>query len=126
VPTAVAAGEAAAQAGPRALVVLDLGGALRPRDEASVRALRRDLRAAGATEAHVVLPATLSAPAARAVLQAARPLKPAGIVLTHADEVPAGAVVELAVAEGLPLSWQSTAGALGPADPAGLAQELLP
>jgi flagellar biosynthesis GTPase FlhF len=114
-----------AELGPRALVVLD-AGPLRPRDEAGVRALRRELKAAGATEVHVVLPATLSAQAAKAVLDAARPLKPCGIVLSHADEVPAGAVVELAIASGLPITWQSAAGALGPSDVAGLAQELLP
>lgn len=123
--TSAAVAEAAAGAGPRAMVVIDTCP-LRTRDDAGLKALRRELRVTGATEVHLVLPATTSAPAARSVLDATRGLKPAGIVLSHADEAPAGAVLELAATSGLPITWQTTAAALGPADPTALAQEILP
>jgi flagellar biosynthesis GTPase FlhF len=52
------------------------------------------------------MPATLSAASAGRALAALAPLRPAGMVLTHVDETPqVGAVVELAISSGVPLTF---------------------
>jgi flagellar biosynthesis GTPase FlhF len=130
---APATGELAAKriraAGP-AFTVVDLP-ALSPAEPAAVLRQAAELAQLGDAEVHLVLPATLSAPAARQLLEALRPLRPTALVLTRVDETTAaGAVLELAIDEGLPVSYvgQRTAveAGLAPADAAELAQLLLP
>lgn len=114
----------------RALVVVDTP-ATSPRDRQAIAALAGDLRAAGVTEAHVVLPATMAAPVARAALAAFGPVSPAALLLTHGDETDhIGPLVELAIEQGLPLSFLVSGPSVGadlqPADPAAVAARLLP
>jgi flagellar biosynthesis protein FlhF len=114
----------------QALVVLDTP-AVSPRDGDGIARLAGDLRAAGVTETHVVLPATVAGPVARAVLEAYAPLHPAALLVTHADETDhLGPLVDLAVADGRPLSYVAAGrdvdADLAPADPAALAARLLP
>ncbi len=89
----------------RALVLVDTP-AVSPGDEEGVKALAADLRRLKGAEVHVCIPATLSAAAARRLLDAFAPLKPAGIALTHVDETPqVGAVIELTMAGGPALTF---------------------
>jgi flagellar biosynthesis GTPase FlhF len=116
--------------GDLAVAVLDTP-AVSPRDPAAVAALAADLEAAGVTEAHVVLPATVALPVAREALAALAPLRPAGVVVTHADETDhLGPLVDLAIATGVPLSFlvsgADATGGITLADPAVLATRLLP
>jgi flagellar biosynthesis protein FlhF len=113
----------------RALVLVDTP-AVSPGNEEGVKALAADLRRLKG-EVHLCLPATLSAAAAKRVLGAFEPLKPAGIVLTHVDETPqVGAVVELAIAGGPALTFvgrdTGLDGGLELADPAAVAALVLP
>jgi len=109
---AVEVAESAAQAkarvaemADRALVLVDTP-AVSPGDEEGVKALAADLRRLKGAEVHVCIPATLSAAAARRLLDAFAPLKPAGIALTHVDETPqVGAVIELTMAGGPALTF---------------------
>jgi flagellar biosynthesis GTPase FlhF len=92
-----------------------------------VKALAADLKALGATEVHLALPATLSSAAAGEVTAALAPLAPTHIALTHADETARpGAPLELALSAGRPLSYVCGREGASPADPAALAQQLLP
>jgi signal recognition particle GTPase len=94
---------------------------------AQVKALAADLKAIGADEVHLALPATLSAPAAGEVAAALAPLGPTHVALTHTDETARpGAPLELALAAGRPLSYVCAREGAEPADPATLAQQLLP
>jgi flagellar biosynthesis GTPase FlhF len=94
-----------AEAAGRALVLVDTP-AVSPGDEDAVRALAAELRGLEDAEVHVCMPATLSAAAAGRLLGALAPLRPSGVVLTHVDETPqVGAVVELAIAGGPPLTF---------------------
>jgi flagellar biosynthesis GTPase FlhF len=94
---------------------------------AHIRALAADLKALGAGEVHLALPATLSAPAAGEVAAALAPLGPTHVALTHTDETARpGAPLELALAAGRPLSYVCAREGAEPADPATLAQQLLP
>jgi flagellar biosynthesis GTPase FlhF len=125
VETAADGRDRVAGAGPNALVVVD-APAVSPGDAAAVKALASDLRRMEVGEVHVCTPATLSAAAAAALLAAYAPLRPAAIAMTHVDETPqVGAVVELAVAGGPPLSFvgrgSDPASGLELADPAALA-----
>jgi flagellar biosynthesis GTPase FlhF len=118
-----------ADAGDRALVVIDTP-AVSPGDEAGVRALASDLRRLKGTEVQLCVPATLSAAAGERLVAALQPLRPAGIVLTHVDETPTvGAIVELSIAGGPPLSFvgrdTQLEGGLALADPAALAALVL-
>ncbi|HEX2105594.1 MAG TPA: hypothetical protein VHF51_18215 [Solirubrobacteraceae bacterium] len=118
-----------AEAGDRALVVIDTP-AISPGDEDALRALASELRRIKRAEVQLCMPATLSAAAAERLVGALRPLRPSGIVLTHVDETPTvGAVVELAIAGGPPLSFvgRDTAleGGLDLADPAAIAALVL-
>jgi flagellar biosynthesis protein FlhF len=100
--------------------------AVSPAAEADTRALARQLRRLGACEVHVAVPATLSAPAVRRLLDGLAPLKPAAIALTHLDEVDhAGPVIDEAIAQGIPLSYCSDADSIVLADPAALAARVL-
>ena len=70
-----------------------------PADAAGVAALASQLKALGATEVHLALPATLSAQAGEELAAAMRPLGLTHLALTRADETSRpGAVVELAIA----------------------------
>jgi flagellar biosynthesis GTPase FlhF len=101
--------------------------AISPAPGADARALARQLKRVGPCEVHVAVPATLSAPAVRRLLDGLAALKPAAIVLTHLDEVDhAGPVIDAAIARGLALSYCNDAGAIAPADPAALAALVLP
>jgi flagellar biosynthesis GTPase FlhF len=94
---------------------------------AHLKALAADLKALGATEVHLALPATLSAAAAGEVAAALAPLGPTHVALTHTDETARpGAPLELALAAGRPLSYVCAREGAEPADPATLAQQLLP
>ena len=68
---------------------------------AHVKALAADLKALGATEVHLALPATLSSAAAGEVAAALAPLAPTHVALTHSDETARpGAPLELALHAG--------------------------
>ena len=114
----------------RALVLVDTP-AVSPGDEEGVKAFAADLRRLKGAEVHLCIPATLSAAAARRVVAAFAPLKPAGIALTHVDETPqVGAVVELAINGGPALTFigrdTGLEGGLELADPASVAALVLP
>jgi flagellar biosynthesis protein FlhF len=118
-----------AEAGDRTLVVIDTP-AVSPGDEDGVRALASDLRRIKGTEVQLCVPATLSAAAGERLVAALQPLRPAGIVLTHVDETPTvGAIVELSIAGGPPLSFvgrdTQLEGGLALADPADIAALVL-
>jgi flagellar biosynthesis GTPase FlhF len=108
-----------------ALVLVDTP-AVSPRDRAAIARLGADLREAGVTETHVVLSATVAGPVAREAVGAFAPLEPAALLVTHADETDhLGALVDLAVAEGRPLSYLAGPEPT-PVDPVALAARLLP
>ncbi|MEA2249667.1 MAG: flagellar biosynthesis protein FlhF [Solirubrobacteraceae bacterium] len=94
---------------------------------AYVKALATDLRALDPSEIHLALPATLSSAAAAEVAAALATLAPTHVALTHADETARpGAPLELALSAGRPLSYVCSREGATPADPAALAQQLLP
>jgi flagellar biosynthesis protein FlhF len=94
---------------------------------AHVKALADDLKALHAAEVHLALPATLSASAAREVASALAAVGPTHVALTHTDETARpGAPLELALAAARPLSYVCAREGAQPADPATLAQQLLP
>jgi flagellar biosynthesis GTPase FlhF len=98
-----------------------------PADAAGVAALAAQLKALGATEVHLALPATLSAQAGEELAAAMRPLGLTHLALTRADETTRpGAVVELAIALRRPLSYRCAYDGAAPLDPGSLAQTLLP
>ena len=108
-----------------AVVLVDTP-AVSARDGAGIARLAADLKAAGVTETHVVLPATVAGPVAREVVTAFAPLDPAALLVTHADETDhLGPLVDLAMAEGRPLSYLGGPDIV-PVDPAALAARLLP
>ena len=77
------------------------------------------------------MPATLGAQPASQVLQALAPLRPSGIVITHADETDQlGVAVELACANGIPVTYihegLDLAGSMSAPDPLEVARRLLP
>jgi len=115
---------------PGLVAVLDTP-AVSPRDPEGIAALAADLAAAGVTEAHVVVPATVAGPVAREALAAYAPLRPAALLLTHADETDhLGPLVDLAIQASIPLSFV-VAGAdvtdgVALADPSVLSARLLP
>jgi flagellar biosynthesis GTPase FlhF len=98
-----------------------------PADAAGVATLAAQLKALGATEVHLALPATLSAQAGEELAAAMRPLGLTHLALTRADETTRpGAVVELAIALRRPLSYRCAYDGATPLDPGSLAQTLLP
>jgi flagellar biosynthesis GTPase FlhF len=113
-----------------AVVVLDTP-AVSPVDGGSVEALGALLAGLQLDEIQLVVPATLSAAVAQELVERLGPLQPTGITMTHADATDhIGAVVELACATRLPLSYVNSGlelpGALAPADPVAIAERLLP
>ncbi len=94
---------------------------------AHIKALAADLRALAPSEIHLALPATLSSAAAAEVAIALASIAPTHVVLTHADETARpGAPLELALSANRPLSYVCSREGATPADPAALAQQLLP
>lgn len=113
-----------------AVVVLDTP-AVSPSDEQSIAALAALLAPLQLDEIQLVVPATLSATVAQELVERLAPLQPTGMAMTHADATEhIGAVVELACATRLPLTYVNSGlelpGALTPADPVALAERLLP
>ena len=109
-----------------ALVTLIDTPAAGPGDRATVAALAADLRALGATEIHLALPATLSGAAADELAGVLAPLGITHVALTHADQTARpGAPVELAMTARKPVSYICGREAVEPADAAELAQRLL-
>jgi flagellar biosynthesis GTPase FlhF len=89
--------------------------------------LSGELRALEADEVHFALPATLSAGAADEQYAALAPLAVTDLALTHADSTTRpGASIELAITAHRPVSYFCTRDGADPADPADLAQRLLP
>jgi flagellar biosynthesis protein FlhF len=96
-------------------------------DRQSAVALSGELRALEADEVHLALPATLSAGAADEQYAALAPLAVTDLALTHADGTTRpGAPIELAITAHRPVSYFCTRDGVDPADPADLAQRLLP
>jgi flagellar biosynthesis GTPase FlhF len=110
-----------------ALVTLIDTPAAGPGDRSGVEQLAADLQALGAAEIHLTLPATLSAAAADELAGALAPLGITHVALTHADQTARpGAPVELAMTARKPVSYICGREAVEPADPADVAQRLLP
>jgi len=112
------------------LIIIDTP-AFRVNDDASVQALVNEVDALEPDHVLITLPATLSAAAARQLLDRLGALAPTGIVITHVDETDQlGVAVDLACDSGLPLAYLhdglSLPGALVPADPQDIAGRLLP
>jgi flagellar biosynthesis GTPase FlhF len=98
-----------------------------PGDRAGVAALAADLQALAVQEVHLTLPATLSAAAADELAGALGPLGITHVALTHADQTARpGAPLELAMTARKPVSYVCDREGAEPADPAALAQRLLP
>jgi hypothetical protein len=96
-------------------------------DRTTAAALSGELRALEADEVHFALPATLSAGAADEQYAALAPLAVTDLALTHADGTTRpGAPIELAITAHRPISYFCTRDGVDPADPADLAQRLLP
>jgi flagellar biosynthesis protein FlhF len=99
----------------RALVLVDTPG-VSPRAKADLRALHAELRALGADDVLLTMPATTSAGAAREMLDAGRRVGATAVVLTHADETAhLGPAVGAAMQSGLPFAYVGHAEALRPA-----------
>lgn len=100
------------------------------RDRAATDELIGDIEALPADEVHVTLPATMSADAARELLDALAPVAPAAITITHCDETfQLGPMLGLSIERELPVSYvghgQAVDSGLTPVSPDALAAELL-
>jgi flagellar biosynthesis GTPase FlhF len=96
-------------------------------DRQTAATLAGELRALDADEVHFALPATLSSGAADEQYAALAPLAITDLALTHADGTTRpGASIELAITAHRPVSYFCTRDGVDPADPADLAQRLLP
>jgi flagellar biosynthesis GTPase FlhF len=126
--TAPSGAEAAARVAPvrdQALVLVDTPG-VSPRAKADLRALHAELRALGADDVLLTLPATSSAGAARELIDVARRLGATAVVLTHADETAhLGPAIGAAMQSGLPFAYVGQGEALRPAAADELAGALL-
>jgi flagellar biosynthesis GTPase FlhF len=112
--------------GDATLVLIDTPPA-GPGERDVVSALAADLTALDVGEVHLTLPATMSAAAADEQAEALAALSPTHVAMTHTDQTARpGAVVELAITSRRPVSYLSTRDRVEPADPADLAQRLLP
>ena len=111
-----------------ALVFVDTPAA-QPRAKAELRTLQSELRAIGADEVLLTLPATSSAAAADDLVTATRRLGVSGLALTHADETDhLGPAVGTAIATELPFAYvskQANGSSLRPAAADELATALL-
>jgi flagellar biosynthesis protein FlhF len=98
-----------------ALVLVDTPG-VSPRAKGDLRALHAELRAIGADDVLLTLPATSSAGAARELMAAGKRVGASGVVLTHADETEhLGPAVGAAMEADLPFAYVGQAEALRPA-----------
>lgn len=111
---------------PDAVVALDLPPIASERSE--VDALAERVATLQLDDLVAVIPADLDLPAARQLLDRLQPLSPTALALSlDAEDVSIGAAVELASTTRTPLAFvrDATAG-IAPADPASLAERLLP
>jgi hypothetical protein len=110
---------------PDAVLALDLPPI--PSDGGELTALAERLEAVELDELLMVLPVDLDLPSAHALLDRLRPLSPTALALVldvHGAQL--GAALELACTTRLPIAYAESAGAIAPADPAALAERLLP
>jgi Meckel syndrome type 1 protein len=112
-----------------ALVVADTP-AVSPADPAGIGILGVELEDLRPEEVLVTLAATSNPVAARQMLVALAPLRPTGIILTHADETDQlGGAIEISLESALPLVFVHDGlelpGALRPAHPSMIAERLL-
>jgi flagellar biosynthesis protein FlhF len=99
---------AAGAAARRGLVLVDSPG-VSPRQPAAVADLHALLRAAGATEIHLVLPATTKMNDAMTAIETFSATQPSHLLFTHLDETAElGTLLSVGAAAGLPLSYLST------------------
>jgi flagellar biosynthesis protein FlhF len=111
-----------------ALAILDTP-AVSPGDQNAIQALAQQLASLRPDDIHLVMPATLSAPAARELRHSLAPLNPTAVALTHTDATShLGPAIELACATGLPLAFTADDATerFAPADPQQIAERLLP
>jgi flagellar biosynthesis GTPase FlhF len=125
-----AAADAIARGRERGLVVVDTD-TISPVDAQSIAALADTLAPLGLDAIYLTLPATMSATAARGLLDGLEALAPSALVITHADEAnELGIVAELAYLSGLPIAFihggLELDAALIATDPAGIAARVLP
>jgi Meckel syndrome type 1 protein len=131
IPVSEAQGEQLAQrvasARGGSFVVIDTP-AVSPADPVAIAQLGAELDQLALDQTIIALPATLSLTAARQLLHALAPLRPTAIAVTHADETDQlGVAATLACETGIPIAFvQAGLGALAPADPRMLAEQLLP
>jgi hypothetical protein len=97
-----------------------------PSDRAELIALAERVAQLELDEVLMVLPADLDLPSARALHERMAPFAPTGIALDATHAAPLGAALELACTTRLPLAYVYAAAAIVPADPATLAERLLP
>ncbi|HLJ01834.1 MAG TPA: hypothetical protein VKT31_00260 [Solirubrobacteraceae bacterium] len=124
------AARAVAEGRERGLVVIDTDPCS-PSDEEGVIAVADELGELALDAVYLVVPATLSASAARQLLDGLIPVGLSALVITHADETDElGTVAELAFQSGLPIAFihggLALDGALVPAHPAHVAERLVP
>ena len=125
-----AAADAIARGRERGLVVVDTD-TISPVDAQGIAALADTLAPLGLDAIYLTLPATMSATAARGLLDGLEALAPSALVITHADEAnELGIVAELAYLSGLPIAFihggLELDTALIATDPAGIASRVLP
>ncbi len=128
--TAAAPGRGAVRAVSRGrdggLIIVDTGAAA-PGDALEVRARASELKPLRLDATHLLVPATLSASAARKLVEGLAPLQPTAIAVTHADQSDQlGAAVELAYAAGLPIACIHDGRTPSATSPFELAARLLP
>lgn len=111
-----------------ALVVLDTP-AVSPGDADAIARLAKRLAPLQLDDVTLVVPATLSATAARELRERLSALNPTALAITHADATThLGPAIELACTTGLPLAFvaEDATERFAPADPVQLAERLLP
>ncbi len=131
--TAVDAAQAArmiSERRPGGLVIVDTA-AVSPGDSGAMQALAGDLEQLALDAVYVALPATLGSQAARSALASFGVLRPAAIVVTHADETDQiGVSLEIAAANRIPVAYIHAGvdprTALTQLDPHTIAARLLP
>jgi hypothetical protein len=110
---------------PDAVLALDLSPIASERDEVDALAVR--VATLELDELVAVIPAELDLPTARVLLDRLQPLAPTALVLTlGSHDAGLGAVLELACHTRLPLAYVHDGVGIAPADPARLAERLLP
>jgi hypothetical protein len=108
-----------------AVVAVDLPPVATKRAE--VDALAERIAKLQLDELAAVVPATLDLPTARALTDRLQPLSPTALVLSFdARDADVGAAIELACTTRLPIAYVHSATTIAPADPATLAERLLP